>query len=103
MYVVPPQLTCQEDWFLKINPNGRIPAIVDNSVSPPLPIFESGAIMLYLADKYDTAGKVSYSKEKDPQKYYEQLCWLFFMNSGVGPMQGQANRAAPPALSTLTM
>jgi glutathione S-transferase len=85
----------QEDWFLKINPNGRIPAIVDRSTNPPTPVFESGAIMLYLTDKYDPEGKASYSREKDPQKYYEMLQWLFFQNAGVGPMQGQANRITP--------
>jgi len=77
---------------LKINPNGRIPAIVDRSTEPPTPVFESGAIMLYLVDKYDKEGKLSYSKEKDPRKYFEMLEWLFFQNAGVGPMQGQAIR-----------
>jgi len=77
---------------LKINPNGRIPAIEDRSTDPPTPVFESGAIMLYLTDKYDTDGKASYSRESHPKEYYETLCWLFFQTAGVGPMQGQANR-----------
>jgi len=81
----------KEDWFLKINPNGRIPAIEDRSTNPPTPVFESGAIMLYLTDKYDKQGKASYSRDKDPEKYYETIQWLFFQNAGVGPMQGQAN------------
>jgi glutathione S-transferase len=50
--------------------------------------------MLYLTDKYDKEGKASYSRERDPQKYYEVLQWLFFQNAGVGPMQGQANRVS---------
>jgi glutathione S-transferase len=79
---------------LKINPNGRIPALVDNSTNPPTRVFESGAVMLYLADNYDKEGKVSYSREKNPKEYYEELCWLFFQNAGVGPMQGPANRIA---------
>jgi len=87
---------------LKINPNGRIPAIEDRSTNPPTPIFESGAVMLYLVDKYDKESKVSYSKEKDPKHYWEQICWLFFQNAGVGPMQGQANRTYPP-ISLLTL
>jgi glutathione S-transferase len=77
---------------LKINPNGRIPAIVDRSTTPPTRVFESGAILLYLVDKYDKEGKVSYSRENDPSNYYEQLCWLFFQAAGIGPMQGQASR-----------
>jgi glutathione S-transferase len=81
---------------LKINPNGRIPAIVDRSTSPPTPVFESGAIMLYLTDKYDKEEKASYSRDKNPQKYYEMVQWLFFQNAGVGPMQGQANRIPHP-------
>lgn len=48
--------------------------------------------MLYLTDKYDKDEKVSYSRDKHPKEYYEELCWLFFQNAGVGPMQGQANR-----------
>jgi len=50
--------------------------------------------MLYLADNYDKEGKASYSRDKDPRKYYEQLQWLFFQSAGIGPMQGQANRLA---------
>jgi glutathione S-transferase len=80
---------------LKINPNGRIPAIVDQSTTPETPVFESGAVMLYLVDKFDKEGKLSYSREKDPQKYWEQIQWLFFQNAGVGPMQGQASRIIP--------
>ena len=48
--------------------------------------------MIYLTDKYDKEGKASYSRDKDPEKYYEMIQWLFFQNAGVGPMQGQANR-----------
>ena len=51
--------------------------------------------MLYLTDKYDKEGKASYSRDKDPEKYYEILQWLFFQNAGIGPMQGQANRTSP--------
>ena len=80
---------------MKINPNGRIPAIVDRSTTPATPVFESGAIMLYLADKYDKEEKASYSREKHPKEYYEQIQWLFFQMAGLGPMQGQANRTSP--------
>jgi glutathione S-transferase len=84
------QTNLQEEWFLKINPNGRIPAILDRSTTPPTRVFESCAVLQYIVDKYDKEGKASYSREEDPDKYYEQLGWLFFQAAGVGPMQGQA-------------
>lgn len=71
-------------WFLKINPNGRIPAITDGSQR----VFESGAIMLYLAEKYDTDRKISYAP--GTPEHVEQLSWLMFQMGGVGPMQGTA-------------
>ena len=70
--------------FLKINPNGRIPAIIDRGENN-LDIFESGAIMIYLAEK---TGKLLPS---DPTKKSEVLQWLMFQMGGVGPMMGQAN------------
>ena len=70
--------------FLKISPNGRIPAIVDRSADN-LSIFESGAIMIYLAEK---SGKLISS---DPTKKAKVLEWLMFQMGGVGPMMGQAN------------
>ena len=70
--------------FLKISPNGRIPAIVDTE-NDNLSIFESGAIMLYLAEK---AGKLIPSDVKGRAKVTE---WLMFQMGGIGPMMGQAN------------
>ena len=70
--------------FLKINPNGRIPAIIDREENN-LAIFESGAIMIYLAEK---TGKLLPS---DPAKKSEVLQWLMFQMGGIGPMMGQAN------------
>ena len=70
--------------FLKINPNGRIPAIIDREENN-LAIFESGAIMIYLAEK---TGKLLPS---DPAKKSEVLQWLMFQMAGIGPMMGQAN------------
>ncbi|KAK9245298.1 glutathione S-transferase [Lipomyces tetrasporus] len=75
----------KEPWFLEINPNGRIPAIKDGD----LRVFESGAIMLYLVDKYDKDHKISYPHGSD--LYYEMVSWLMFQMGGIGPMQGQAN------------
>ena len=74
----------REDWFLKINPNGRIPAIIDHEAGE-LRVFESGAILIYLAEKY---GRLIPSDEKER---VECLCWLMFQMGGIGPMQGQAN------------
>lgn len=71
--------------FLAVNPNGRIPAIEDKTTNPPTPVFESGSIMLYLTDKYDSDHKMSFPF--GTPEYYEVLQWLFFMNAGVGPMQ----------------
>ena len=74
----------KEPSFLKVNPNGRIPAIVDRSEND-LAIFESGAIMIYLAEK---EGKLL---PKDPVKKAKVLQWLMFQMGGIGPMMGQAN------------
>jgi len=79
------QNTQKEQWFLDINPNGRIPAIKDGD----LRVFETGAIMLYLTEKYDKDNKISFPYGSND--YWEQMSWLMFQMGGVGPMQGQAN------------
>jgi len=78
------KLEQKEDAFLRINPNGRIPAIVDRDAGD-FPVFESGAILLYLAEK---SGKFLPS---DPKGRSRVVQWLMFQMGGVGPMQGQAN------------
>ena len=70
--------------FLALNPNGRIPAIVDREAGD-FPIFESGAIMIYLAEK---AGRLLPSDAKGRSRVIQ---WLMFQMGGVGPMMGQAN------------
>jgi glutathione S-transferase len=78
------KLEQKEDWFLKINPNGRIPAIVDHDAGD-FAVFESGAIMVYLAEK---AGRLLGSDAKGRSVVMQ---WLMFQMGGIGPMQGQAN------------
>ncbi|WP_085724812.1 glutathione S-transferase family protein [Pseudomonas sp. R37(2017)] len=70
--------------FLKINPNGRIPAIVDRA-NGDFAVFESGAILIYLAEQ---TGKLM---PRDPKGRSVVLQWLMFQMGGIGPMQGQAN------------
>tara|TARA_B100000927_G_scaffold79908_1_gene63910 strand:+ start:971 stop:1654 length:684 start_codon:yes stop_codon:yes gene_type:complete len=70
--------------FLAISPNGRIPAIVDRDADN-LSIFESGAIMIYLAEK---TGKLMPKNLNEKAKVLE---WMMFQMGGVGPMMGQAN------------
>lgn len=80
----------KEQWFLDINPNGRIPAMTDTfDDGNTIRLFESGSIMLYLAATYDRDFKISYPP--GTREYYEMVNWLFYLNAGVGPMQGQAN------------
>jgi GST-like protein len=73
--------------YLAINPNNKIPAIIDSDgpEGKPLKLFESGAILMYLADK---TGKFL---PQEMAKRYEVIQWLMFQMGGVGPMFGQAN------------
>jgi len=78
----------EESWtpeFLSLNPNGKIPAILDpdGPGGAPLPLFESGAILIYLADK---TGKFMPS---DAAGRYQTIQWLMFQLSFIGPMFGQ--------------
>lgn len=70
--------------FLAINPNGRIPAIVDREAGN-FAVFESGAVLIYLAEK---TGRLM---PADPKGRSRVLQWLMFQMGGIGPMMGQAN------------
>lgn len=75
--------------FLAMNPNHKIPVLVDEDPSGgPITIFESGAILIYLADKY---GKFL---SKDPKARYAAIEWLMFQMASIGPMFGQYNHFA---------
>jgi GST-like protein len=71
--------------FVSLNPNNKIPAILDPNGpgGKPLPLFESGAILLYLAEKAQRL------LPQDPAGRYETIQWLMFQMGGVGPMFGQ--------------
>jgi len=72
--------------YTKINPNGRIPALVDHQ-NNDFVIWESNAVMTYLVEKYDPDHKISATSSNDK---FSQLQWLFFQSSGQGPYFGQA-------------
>ena len=71
--------------FMSLNPNAKIPALIDpeGPGGKPIGLFESGAILVYLADK---TGKFM---PTDPARRYETLAWLFFQMASIGPMFGQ--------------
>jgi glutathione S-transferase len=91
----------KESWYLeKVNPNGRIPALIDNTPVRPIRIFESGALILYLCERYDTEKKISF--EYDSEEYWEALSWHVWMQSGLGPMQGNIRISCARRIIDLT-
>lgn len=88
--VIPVQLSAGQQFapeFQAISPNSKIPAIVDHAPADggaPLPVFESGAILLYLAEK---SGQML---PRDPRERLQVLQWLVWQVAGLGPMAGQA-------------
>ncbi len=84
--------------FLAVSPNNRIPAILDRKPKDggaPIPVFESGAILLYLAEK---TGKFLPS---DVRGRYDAIQWLFWQMGGLGPMSGQNNHFSQYALDKI--
>ncbi|KAL2144812.1 hypothetical protein VTI28DRAFT_8474 [Corynascus sepedonium] len=85
----------KEPWYTALNPNGRIPTIVDHDRNG-FAVFEGLAILTYLTRHYDPEYKFSFPVDSDDYSIAEQ--WMSWQHGGLGPMQGQANhflRAAP--------
>ncbi|KAJ9622494.1 hypothetical protein H2203_006719 [Taxawa tesnikishii (nom. ined.)] len=76
----------KKDWFLRLNPNGRIPVIVDNTNDQPFPVMETSAELLYLLDKYDKDHALSFTDELEQS---QMIQWLFFWHGSGAPYQGQ--------------
>ncbi|KAK4050890.1 Glutathione S-transferase 2 [Microbotryomycetes sp. JL201] len=78
----------KSEWFIRdVNPNGRIPAIIDRERGAHA--FETGSILLYLAQKRDADNfALHFEGEQDE---LDMQNWIFFQHGGIGPMQGQAN------------
>ncbi|KAF3902796.1 hypothetical protein AA313_de0205060 [Arthrobotrys entomopaga] len=76
----------KKDWFLRLNPNGRIPVIIDNTQSPPHPVMETSAELLYLIDREDKDNIFGFT---DPLERSQMLQWLFFWHGSGAPYQGQ--------------
>jgi GST-like protein len=84
--------------FLAVSPNNRIPALVDHDPpggGAPIPVFESGAMLVYLAEK---TGKFL---PTDPRKRADVMQWLFWQMGGLGPMSGQNNHFSNYAVEKL--
>ncbi|KAF5382636.1 hypothetical protein D9615_002943 [Tricholomella constricta] len=89
--------TQKEPWFLQLNPNGRIPVLLDRARGG-FTVFETAAILLYLEQHYDPGFVFSFDPVREVNDYSEMLQWIFWTHGGLGPMQGQAghfNNVAP--------
>ncbi|KAK7186199.1 hypothetical protein DPSP01_005029 [Paraphaeosphaeria sporulosa] len=85
----------KSDWFLRLDPNGRIPVLVDNTQSPPFTVHETSAELFYLLKFADKEDKFGF---KDELERNQTLQWTFFWHGSGAPYQGQVNhfsRAAP--------
>ncbi|KAJ5771992.1 hypothetical protein N7520_002521 [Penicillium odoratum] len=78
----------KETWFLKLNSNGRIPILIDNTSEPPFPVFESSAELLYLLDMVDKDHHFGFS---DPKEQSQLIQWLIIWHASGQPNQGQLN------------
>ncbi|KAI5358362.1 Putative glutathione S-transferase, Thioredoxin-like superfamily, glutathione Transferase family [Septoria linicola] len=85
----------KKDWFLRLDPNGRIPVLVDNSQSPPFTVHETSAELFYLLKFADKEDKFGFANDLERN---QALQWTFFWHGSGAPYQGQVNhftRAAP--------
>lgn len=85
----------KREWFLRLNPNGRIPVLIDNNRSPPFPVMETSAQLLYLLETIDSEHIFGFPNMLENN---QALQWMFFWHGGGAPYQGQVNhflRAAP--------
>ncbi|KAG7088549.1 hypothetical protein E1B28_012531 [Marasmius oreades] len=90
----------KEPWYIKLNHNGRIPTLVDG-LRNNFTVFESMAILLYLANHYDKDRKFSFDPSSQANEYSEAVQWMAWAHGGLGPMSGQASHfrnAAPEKL-----
>ncbi|TGO88386.1 hypothetical protein BPOR_0165g00080 [Botrytis porri] len=77
-------LESSKDWFLKLNPNGRIPILIDNTKTPPFPVMETSAELLYLLKEFDSKDMFGF---KDELERNECLQWLFFWHGSGAPRE----------------
>ncbi|CAD6439199.1 ad6ef050-bfee-494f-9b28-b81c04c1395a [Sclerotinia trifoliorum] len=84
----------KKDWFLRLNPNGRIPVLIDNTCSPSFPVMESSAELLYLVDLFDGDNVFGF---EDKYEQSEAIQWLFFWQASGQPNQGQNNHFSKSA------
>ncbi|KAH6719727.1 glutathione S-transferas-like protein [Leptodontidium sp. MPI-SDFR-AT-0119] len=75
----------KKGWFLSLNPNGRIPVLVDNTRTPPHPVMETSAQLLYLLQHFDVEKKFGFQDELEQS---EVIQWLFFWHGSGAPYQG---------------
>jgi len=85
----------KKDWFLRLDPNGRIPVLVDNTQNPPFTVHETSAELFYLLKFADKQDKFGFTNDLERN---QALQWTFFWHGSGAPYQGQVNhfsRAAP--------
>ncbi|KAH8806002.1 glutathione S-transferase [Xylogone sp. PMI_703] len=88
----------KKEWFLRLDPNGRIPVLVNKQQSPPFPVMETSPQLWYLIDTLDSEHKFGFINALEQS---QALQWMFFWHGGEAPYQGQVNhflRAAPEAI-----
>lgn len=72
-----PKNVQKEPWYLKLNPNGKIPVIIDRA-RDNFTVFETAAILLYLEQHYDAERRFSFDPVEQPNDYSEMLQWIFW-------------------------